>query len=343
MKKISILILVILGLYIFNIFWSTGYFRIIENKFEGEVLTKINIVGAEDITINHIDSFAIVSSTKRNAFPANEQEEGGLYYIDLKKIELDPILLTKDFNKPFAPHGISIFKTDSIITIAVVNHTIKKEYIEIFKLVGTKLTHLKTLDNPMILSPNDVVLINENSLYFTNDHKYKDGVLRLAEDYLGLPISNVVFFNGLKFKEVANGISFANGINYDSKKELLFVASPRKFYIKVFKKNTDNSLTFIENIYCGTGVDNIEFDVDNKLWIGAHPSLLHLDLYFKGYNKFAPSEIISIEYIEKNNFIKENIYLENGQAMSGSSVAATFGNLILMGNVMDDHLLVLRK
>ena len=69
MKKISILILIVLGLYIFNIFWSTGYFRIIENKFEGEVLTKINIVGAEDITINHIDSFAIVSSTKRKAKP----------------------------------------------------------------------------------------------------------------------------------------------------------------------------------------------------------------------------------------------------------------------------------
>ena len=40
---------------------------------------------------------------------------------------------------------------------------------------------------------------------------------------------------------------------------------------------------------------------------------------------------------------KENIYLEKGQAMSGSTVAAPFGNLILMGNVMDDHFLVLRK
>ena len=63
MKKISISILVILGLFVFSIFWTTGYFRIIENKFEGEIFTKINIVGAEDITINHIDSFAIVSST----------------------------------------------------------------------------------------------------------------------------------------------------------------------------------------------------------------------------------------------------------------------------------------
>ena len=139
MKKISIIILVILGLSIFNIFWSTGYFRIIENKFEGEILTKINIVGAEDITINHIDSFAIVSSTKRKAFPANEQEKGGLYYIDLKKIESEPILLTKDFNKPFAPHGISIFKTDSITTIAVVKiHINFNLFIFLYTILFTK-------------------------------------------------------------------------------------------------------------------------------------------------------------------------------------------------------------
>ena len=84
----------------------------------------------------------------------------------------------------------------------------------------------------MISNPNDVVLINETSLYFTNDHKYKDGILRLAEDYLGLPISNVIFFDGLNFKEVANGIPFANGINYNSQKELLFVASPQKILYK---------------------------------------------------------------------------------------------------------------
>ena len=343
MKKISIIIAITITLFIINIFWSTGYFRIIENKFEGEIFKKINIVGAEDITINHIDSFAIVSSTNRKSFPPKIQETGGLYYINLKEIDSEPILLTKGFKKPFAPHGISIFKKDSITIIAAVNHTMENEYIEVFKLIGMKLNHVKTLDNPMISSPNDVVLINENSLYFTNDHKYKDGILRLAEDYLGLPISNVVYFDGLKFKEVASGIPFANGINYDFNKELIFVASPRKFYIKVFKKNNDNSLSFIEDIYCGTGVDNIEFDIDNKLWIGAHPNLLHFNSYSKGNNEFAPSEIISIKYIEKNNYIKENIYLEKGQTMSGSTVAAPFGDFILMGNVMDDHFLILRK
>lgn len=343
MKKGSIIIVIILLLYVINIFWSTGYFRVIENKFDGEIFNKINIVGAEDITINRIDSFAIISSTNRKHFPSLEQEIGGLYYLNLRKLDSEPILLTKKFNKPFAPHGISIFKTGNITTIAAVNHTLKGEYIEIFRLSGTELTHIKTLDSPTIISPNDVVLIDEKSLYFTNDHKYKSGILRLAEDYLGLSVSNVVYFDGLKFKEVANGISYANGINYDSKKELIFVASPRKFYVKVFKKNNDNSLTFVENIYCGTGVDNIEFDSKNNLWIGAHPNLLHFNSYSKGNKEISPSEIITIKYFEKNNYLLKKVYLEKGNYMSGSTVAAPFGDLILMGNVMDSHLLILKK
>jgi arylesterase/paraoxonase len=40
---------------------------------------------------------------------------------------------------------------------------------------------------------------------------------RLAEDYLGLSLSNVIYFDGMRFFEVANEIAFANGINVDSK------------------------------------------------------------------------------------------------------------------------------
>ena len=75
MKKISVIILVILGLSIFNIFWSTGYFRIIENKFEGEILTKINIVGAEDITINHMIVLVILLPTKEKLFLEKNQKK----------------------------------------------------------------------------------------------------------------------------------------------------------------------------------------------------------------------------------------------------------------------------
>lgn len=340
-KGILISILVLPVLFIINIFLSTGFFRTIENKFDGEILKKVNLKGAEDIAINKIDSFAIISSTARKSFPKTEQEIGGLYFLDLKNKNYDPIHLTGNFERPFAPHGISIFRKDSINIIAAINHTIEGEFIELFELIGSKLTHKKTLEHELIYSPNDIVLLDENRFYFTNDHKYKDGIKRLAEDYLGLAMSNVIYFDGMNFVEVANKIVYANGINLDSKRDLVFVASVRGFLVKVYQKNEDNSLTFVENIYCNTGVDNIEFDSKNNLWIGAHPSLLHFNFYANGNKKTAPSEIIKINYIEKGNYLIEQVYMGKGNAMSGSTVAAPFGDLIFTGNVMDEHFLIL--
>ncbi|TVZ57125.1 arylesterase/paraoxonase [Lutibacter sp. Hel_I_33_5] len=342
-KRILYAFLLLLILFIANIFISTGFFRTIENKFEGEVLQKINIPGAEDFAISRKDSFAIISSTARKNIPNFNQEIGGLYFLDLKNDDYKPIHLTKNFNKPFAPHGISMIKKDSIYIIAAVNHTLESENIEIFSLNGKTLTHKKTLSNPLIFSPNDIVLLDENEFYFTNDHKYKDGITRLAEDYLGLSLSNVIYFNGKDYKEVANGIAYANGINFDKKRNLLFVASPRKFLVKVYQKNNDGSLTFIEDIDCKTGVDNIEFDEASNLWIGAHPSLLTFAAYAKGDKEISPSEIIKINYKVKGNYTIDQIYFGDGSKMSASTVAIPFGNIILTGNVMDDHFLILKK
>lgn len=342
-KRILFAVFILLALFIGNIFMSTGYFKTIKNNFDGEILKEINIAGAEDITISKKDSFAIISATARNSTSNIGQELGGLYFMDLKSDTFKPIHLTKNFKKPFAPHGISIFQKDSTTTIAAINHTTNGDFIEIFSLVDQQLTHLKTLKHEKIFSPNDIVLLDENRFYFTNDHKYKDGIQRLAEDYLGLAISNVIYFDGTNYTEVADGIAYANGINFDSKRNLVFVASPRNFLVKVFQKNEDDTLTFIEDIPCKTGVDNIEFDTENNLWIGAHPNLLHFSAYAKGTKDTSPSEIIKINYLKEGDYKIKQIYMEDGKRMSGSTVAAPFNNLILTGNVMDNHFLILKR
>ncbi len=342
-RRILFAVLILLFLFIVNIFISTGSFRTIENNFDGEVLQKVNIPGAEDITISRKDSFAIISSTIRKKFPKTAQETGGLYLINLKNDVYKPIHLTKSFKRPFAPHGISLFQKDGKTTIAAINHALEGEFIEFFTLFNDELTHVKTLKNEKIFSPNDIVLIDENTFYFTNDHQYKNGIQRLSEDYLGLAISNVIYFDGKNYTEVADDIAYANGINFDKKRNLIFVASPRKFLIKVYQKNKNGSLTFIEDINCKTGVDNIEFDEENNLWVGAHPNLLHFDAYAKGNEEFSPSEIIKIRYTKKGKYSIEQIYMEEGHNMSASTVATPFGNLILTGNVMDNHFLILKR
>lgn len=251
--------------------------------------------------------------------------------------------LTSSFKKPFAPHGISMFKKDSTYKIMAINHTLSGHSIEVFSLQNKTLTFEKSLTDDSMVSPNDIVLIDENRFYFTNDHYYTEGIGRLMEDYAGYSASNVIYFDGENYTKVASRIAYANGINFDAKRNLLFVASPRKFLVKVYSRNTDGSLNFIEDIPCKTGVDNIEFDAERNLWIGAHPNLLRFTAYAKGGKDASPSEIIKINYRGKNDYSVEKIYVNDGKEMSASTVAAPFGNLILTGNVMDDKFLILKR
>lgn len=342
-KKILLLIFIVIFIFIAHIFISTGYFRTIENKFDGKIVKKIKIAGAEDITVSKQDAFAIISSTDRKKLPTTEEEFGGLYLLDLKTDDYILKKLTADFKKPFAPHGISMLKVDSTYKIMAVNHTPNGHTLEVFSLKDEQLTFEETLNNDLMISPNDVVMIDENHFYFTNDHKYTQGIGRLAEDYAGLSISNVIYFDGENYKEVASGIAYANGINYDAKRKLLFVASPRKFKVKVYSKNEDGSLNFIEDIDCGTGVDNIEFDSDGNLWIGAHPNLLRFAAYAKGNKETAPSEIIKINYKGKGDYSIEKVFIDDGKNMSASTVAAPYKDLLITGNVMDSHFLILKQ
>jgi len=340
-KKFILVFFIFLIAFVAYTVYSTGFFRSVENTFEGTIAQKIPLPGVEDITISTIDSFAILSSTKRLVYPPKQEEKGGLYIMDLKDEKFTIKHLTASFDKPFAPHGISMFKKDSVYTIMAINHTLGKHSIEVFSYDSVNFNHIRTIRDPSMISPNDLVLIDENRFYFTNDHGYTKGIGKFFEEYGGLSVSNVVYYNGESFIESADGIAYANGINFDATRNLMFVASPRGFEIKVYSKKEDGSLEFIENIPCKTGVDNIEIDANQNLWSAGHPNLLRFKAYAKGKRGTAPSEIIKIQYRAKNDYTVEQVFTDTGENMSGSSVATFFNGMIFTGNVMDDKFLIL--
>ena len=323
---------------------TTGFFRTIEDVRQYEMHKEIVLWGAEDITVSQTDSFAIISSTKRNSYPPEDVERGDLYFMDLKNEEFEVRKLTGDIDRYFAPHGISIFKTsDSTHQVAAINHTDTGYAIELFQLQNGQLTFEKTLTDEFMMSPNDLVLVGENQFYFTNDHRSTAGFGKFQEEYFGFRKTNVVYFDGMTYKEVAGGIAYANGINIDVERKLLFIASPRDFIVKVYNLLDNGDLYFICDVDCESGVDNIEMDQTGNLWIGSHPSLLHFNFYNKNLTDKAPSEILKIKFESADNYIVEKVYVEDGSAMSGSSVTVPFGNYLLAGNVQDDHFLILKK
>ena len=105
-------------------------------------------------------------------------------------------LSTPDFNngRGLSLHGMDVVPSSSDpqeLFIYLVNHRIPlgdrsaekigaDSVIEIFKTTvgGTALTHIKTVEDPIIFTPNDLVgSADGKSFYFTNDNDAKVGIV----------------------------------------------------------------------------------------------------------------------------------------------------------------------
>lgn len=331
--------MLVLFVFIAHVLISTGFFRKINNTESYEIIAKIPLKGAEDFSISYSDSFLLISQDDRAARREGQAQQGNIFFLDLTDSgNFVPKNLTTAISIPFYPHGLSLHKLDSArYQVLVVNHA-KGHSIEQFELLGDSLIYQRTYRDPSMISPNDVIALDENSFYFTNDHGYTSKLGLLAENYLGLKASNVVLYNG-DYKEVAGGISYANGLNISKGRKQLIVASPRSFKINYYDILSDASLRLDDRLDIGTGADNIELDEAGNLWIGCHPNLLAFTAYAGGKNLVAPSEILKIT----PDRLVEKLYENDGEMVSASSVVAPYGDLLFVGTVMDDVLLVLKK
>ncbi len=348
MKKLLKLLAALLLLMIILVLYTmvtTGTFRSIEGEYSGNI-TEIDISGAEDFAIDREAGFMIISSADRAGVRDGKSTLNGLYYMDLNHDQNNLKALLTGSESDLYPHGISMIRLDSNShRLLVINHltTGKSQIHQIdeYILRNQQLTHVQTHKDDLLISPNDVVAIDETSFYYTNDHGSTSKLGLFAEDYMGLRRSNVVYSDGSNYDVVADKIAYANGINYDNERKLLYVASPRGFLIKVYKTNQDGTLDFQADIDCNSGIDNIELDENGKLWIGSHPKLLSFTSYAAGGSEIAPSEIVTIAYHSQDQYEVESIYENDGSHMSASTVAIPYQGKVYVGNVMDDHFIVL--
>ena len=120
----------------------------------------------------------------------------------------------EDFEGPFVTHGIDVISdpekpAGEAVYIFAVNHVPNFAYydessqpgsgsgrgdiakvrsrIEIFyhEIGSTVARHLRSVWDPLIVTPNDIVALSPNSFFVTNDHFYREGFMRQVEDLIG--------------------------------------------------------------------------------------------------------------------------------------------------------------
>ncbi len=341
MKKLAILLIVlilIVLLFIIKTLYDAGEFKTIVSYSDYICKPVSSIPGPEDIVIDYNSGTAYISSDDRRAFARGQNINGAIFAYNTKTKVLNK--MKSDFPYEFHPHGIDLIQiTKNRLLLYVVNHRTDGHFIEKFLITGNNLKYLKSIeDQDLLFSPNDLVLIDEDILYVTNDHGNKSSFGKTIEDYLQLANSYVLFYNGKKFEIKAKNIKYANGITANLDRSKLFVASPVGKCIKAYTIEKDYNLTFLYDIQCHTGVDNISFDRDGALWAGCHPKLLTFVKHAKNEQTKAPSEILKITFTD-SGYTKETALIDDGELIQSSTVAVRYNSSLLIGSVYDTHIL----
>jgi arylesterase/paraoxonase len=327
------------------------------------VRERVPVPGPEDIVIDRAAAVAFSASQQRMSSATGkllgfaEIPGGAIFALDLASEPLAKRILTDQASLgfPFHPRGCSLFSgPDGKRRLIVISNRAATEHVvEVFDLVGTgydsiALQHVRTVADPRhLISPNDLVALDSDRFYVTNDHGARQAFWQTLETGIGLPWSTVVFWDGSRFHTVAKEIEYANGIALDRARKRLYVAATRSKRLYLYPWNpTDpaKELTNRDHIELPGCPDNLEWDEDGNLWTGANPSFLRGSIYVLGITPTAPSLILRLSFDDGTEPRVEEVWRdETGEIISSSSVAAVYGKgpvrRLLIGQPFGNHLL----
>ncbi len=341
---VLICLAVITGWFAFDLYRDAGELKAIHPHFSGAIHKITGVVGAEDITVDARTGLAYLSCDDRRAGQRGEAYAGALFVYDFRGGESQPQNATPKLGWPFHPHGLSLYVAkDGGARLFVVNHRDAETHtIEIFSVRADTLRHLESIADPLMHSPNDVFAVGPRQFYVTNDHGNTSALGKTLEDYLRLPRSYVLYFDGVRCRKVAEGLRYANGVNGSPDGRKVYVAAVTEGRIRVYDRDVvRGDLTPTGDIQLGTGADNIEVDAGHTLWVGAHPKLLTFVRHARDARQRSPSQIVRITPDPAGGYAVEEVFLDDGSRISAATVAAPFGRRLLVGSVFEPHILLL--
>jgi len=339
--SVALVVLLLAG-FTLRTLWRAGAFRGIEPHFAGTCRLVTGAVGTEDLTIHPRTGVALVSATDRRAGMQGRPVPGAIHAYDLNSNEPRFVNLTPDADVNFQPHGISLWTgQDGRDVLFVVNHPPEgsgqpESTVEIFDLIDGRLVHRATLTDPLLLMLNDIVAVGVDRFYVTRTHRHPRGFRQSIETYLGLSGAQVLFYGPGGFRPAIDDLVFPNGINVSPDGGKLYVAAVTESALRIYDRDpAGETLSLREVAPLPGGPDNIEVDPQGTLWIGAHPKLLRVGAHAADPAELSPSQVLRVRPTGE----VDEVLLDDGRQLSGSSVAAARGNRLLAGQIFNDGIL----
>ncbi|KAI0467150.1 putative paraoxonase [Xylaria cf. heliscus] len=298
-----------------TLFWKNAPGRLVKiNTFAShEVKFADRIRSCEDALIVESEGLAILGcdpgrerwNTVMGLFLPEPVESGGLYIFDykdasasedeaLKQLEFVDFKFQSDF------HSLGMAYEESTATLFVASHRHDFPAVEMFKLdlEAYTATHLRSIQHPLIHSPNSIVLINDHEFYITNTNHFlirDHPILNKVETNLGLRGGTVVHVDmspvlkdpGASVQaNIIKRVAFANGIELlnDTTAAVASTAHAKVYMFSISRPTGSPSVpkfTAASELRLPFGPDNLSVSKDGALLIAGHPHVPSLGKFSK--------------------------------------------------------------
>ncbi len=319
---------------------TAGMLRDLEPQMAGSCTIVPGVNGPEDHTIDPETGIVYLSGYDRRAVAKGEAlTPGAIWSYDLNDPQAVPVNITPDADTGFLPHGLSLYiGADGARRLFVINHGNAQQAVDIFDVTPTGLVKVTTVTGDLLRTPNDLVAVSPESFYFSNDHRYlMTDLLRPLEDYLGLPLTDVGYFDGEAFSVAASSVAGANGVNVSADGKTLYLSAARGSALHVYDRDIQSAaLTYRSTIELPGLPDNIELLPDGTLLVALHPKALALLAHFADEEMKAPSNIV---HVDPTTGSVETVFMSLGEDISAASTGARYGDRLIIGAIFDNKFL----
>ncbi len=341
--RLIALLVVIVVLLTAVLAYRGSWFRNVQPAFAGDCKSLPLTGSAEDIQPDRERSIVYLSVMDRKSLVGDGDVQGTVLQVNLSHptLHAEPALASQP--QHFRPHGLSLYVDDQGQRyLFAINHPVNRgsepERVELFRQneSGT-FEHIETFTDPQFLSPNDLIAVGPRQFYIAND-KSGDGFAAILQLF-GIGASPLTYFDNGTARTVLHDFASGSGIHVSADGNTLYVAETMAQRIRVLARDpVTGNVTELQRISIGTAPDNIDVAPDGSLWIGTHPNTLQLIRHFIA-GEPAPSQVLRLR-LDDDSAAQENIFLDDGQILSASSVGVSYDKLLLIGSITQPTLLI---
>ena len=301
----------------------------------------VALAGAEDI-VSIPGEGVLISATDRAGRIEGFQD--GIYWLANGG---DPVLVSTDAPETFHPHGIDLFQGDNGDLLYVVSHDGELygqsdedmgHSIEVFAVNADRsLTHLRSIRDELIRSPNDVTVLDVDRFYYTNDWRHLRGLGHTLEENLLLPISDVGFHDRGTTRLVDKGLNYPNGLALSADKATLWINEIRGRRIRQYSvDNETGALQEEKRIPVATTPDNVTVTPDGYLLVAGIVDAFAFQAHERRETEVAPALIIEVDPMTGN---RRDVFYDVNGTISGATVGLYHDEALYVGTAYDDTLL----